>query len=129
MSRAFSAPNCFLTNEPRALPWAGMNDALGVGARGTGESQAYELQILVALGLRLCALELEYCCEPLPRFGALCRKLCRKLRRLRQNRGVRQSWTTKFPTKFRNGLFGDKPLDVHQPWDFFSLALPFMIGL
>ena len=49
MSRAFSAPNCFLTNEPRALPWAGMNDALGVGARGTGESQAYELQILVAL--------------------------------------------------------------------------------
>ena len=30
MSRAFSAPDGFWGREPRALPWAGMNDAFGV---------------------------------------------------------------------------------------------------
>ena len=30
MSRAFSAPDGFWGHEPRALPWAGMNDTLGV---------------------------------------------------------------------------------------------------
>jgi hypothetical protein len=30
MSRAFSAPDSFWDHEPRALPWAGMNDAFGV---------------------------------------------------------------------------------------------------
>jgi len=30
MNRAFSAPMCLLVDEPRALPWAGMTDAVGV---------------------------------------------------------------------------------------------------
>ena len=29
-NRAFSAPICLLVDEPRALPWAGMTDAVGV---------------------------------------------------------------------------------------------------
>ena len=36
MSRAFSAPDGFWDHEPRALPWAGMNDALGVSNAGSG---------------------------------------------------------------------------------------------
>jgi len=35
MSRAFSAPDGFWGDEPRALPWAGMNDALGVSNGGS----------------------------------------------------------------------------------------------
>ncbi len=30
MNRAFSARNSYFGCEPRALPWAGMNDAFGV---------------------------------------------------------------------------------------------------
>ena len=39
MSRAFSAGKGLLADQPRALPWAGMNDAFGVGNR-TGVFEA-----------------------------------------------------------------------------------------
>jgi len=35
MSRAFSAPDGSWGHEPRALPWAGMSDALGVSIDGS----------------------------------------------------------------------------------------------